>query len=120
MTVQLPPVQASLSASTELTAIVGDRIGQQLVPQDISRPYVAWFIATAVPENQLASTPEDDDQRVQVDCYSKDQTQCRQIMQAAADTMEAIGHIVFGPWSEFESDTELYRWSFDVEIWNPR
>jgi hypothetical protein len=27
---------------------------------------------------------------------------------------------VFGPWNTYETDTKLFRWSMDLEYWNPR
>jgi hypothetical protein len=120
VTVKLPPVQDALRASAPLVAIVQTRIYQTQAPEDAARPYVVWGIVSAVPEIQLSAPPEDDDQRVQVDCYSDTQTQSRAMIAAAADACETIGNIVFGPWSSFETDTKVYRWSFDVEIWNPR
>lgn len=119
-TVQLPRVQQTLSSSLALTAIVGSRISQGIAPEDQERPYVVWSIVSAVPENLLGDAPLEDDQRIQVDCWSPQQTQCRQMMQAAQQALETIGYIVFGPWSEYESDTNLFRWSFDLEVWNTR
>jgi hypothetical protein len=120
MTVQLPKVQQALAGSAALTSIVSDRISIGVAPQEQTRPYVVWFIVSAVPENLLGERPVEDDQRVQVDCWSPQQTQCRQMMQAAADACEGIGHIVFGPWYEYDAETKLHRWSFDVEVWNER
>lgn len=120
MTVQLPPVQDALKGSAALVAIVGQRIYQTQAPEDVARPYAVWTIISAVPELQLSAPPEDDDQRVQVDCFSDAQPQSRAMIQAAADACEVIGNIVFGPWFSFETDTKIFRASFDVEIWNPR
>jgi hypothetical protein len=120
MTFQLPQVQQALAASSALTTIVGTRISQGIAPEDQTRPYVVWSIPSAAPENNLSDRPEEDDQRIQVDCWSTSQSQCRQMAQAAADACEGIGHIVFGPWSDYEADTKLHRWSFDLEVWNKR
>jgi hypothetical protein len=120
MTVQLPRVQKALTGSLALTTIVSDRITMGTAPQNQARPYVVWFIVSAVPENLLGDRPLEDDQRVQVDCWSNSQTQCLQMMQAANDACEAIGHVVFGPWYEYDSETAMHRWSFDVEVWNTR
>ena len=121
MTVQLPRVQQALADSSALTAIVADRITFGIAPQDQTRPYVVWFVVSAVPENLLGERPLEDDQRVQVDCWHPtSQPICRQMMQAAVDALEGIGHIVFGPWYEFEPETKLHRWSFDLEVWNTR
>ena len=120
MTVQLPRVQQALAGATALTAIVADRISMGIAPEDQTRPYVVWWIVSAVPENLIGERPLEDDQRIQVDCWSPSQTQCLQMMQAANDACEDIGHVVFGPWYEYDSETKLHRWSFDVEVWNTR
>jgi hypothetical protein len=120
MTVRLPAIQGALAGSGALTAIVQSRIYQTVAPEDAARPYVVWTLVSAVPENQLSETAEDDDQRVQVDTFSGSQPQARQAIQAAADACEAIGYIVFGPWFSFEDDTKLHRGSFDVEVWTKR
>lgn len=120
MTVQLSRVQQALVASSALTSIVSDRISMGIAPEDQTRPYVVWWIVSAVPENLIGERPLEDDQRIQIDCWSPSQTQCRQMMQAANDACETIGHVVFGPWYEYDADTKLHRWSLDLEVWNTR
>lgn len=119
MTFQLPPIQNALAGASALTTI-SNRIYQTIAPEGAQRPYTVWTLVSAVPELQLPAPPETDDQRVQVDCYSESQTQARQMIQAAADACEVVGDIVFGPWCSFEEETRLFRWSFDVEVWNNR
>lgn len=120
MTVQLPRVQQALEGATALTMIVQDRISMGIAPEDQTRPYVVWWIVSAVPENLIGERPLEDDQRIQVDCWAMSQPQCRQMMQAANDACEAIGHVVLGPSYEYEAETKLHRWSFDLEVWNTR
>lgn len=120
MTVQLPAVQQVLTGSSALVAIVGTRITQAIAPEDQTRPYVVWWIDSAVPENNLSDRPEEDDQLVRIDCWSTNQQQCRQMMQAAVDACEAIGHITRGPAPSYELETKLFLWSFDLEVWNKR
>lgn len=120
MTVQRPRVQQVLEDSVALVAIVGDRISMGIAPADQARPYVVWWIISAVPENLIGERPLEDDQRIQIDCWAMNQPQCMQMMQAAVDACEAIGHIVLGPSYEYEAETKLHRWSFDLEVWNTR
>lgn len=116
----LPPVQSTLEGSGAIAAIVGDRIFQTQAPQDKARPYVVWWIPSSIPGNNLSCLPEYDDQRVQIDCYSKSQIEARALAEAVRDAVEAKTNIVFGPWTEFESETLLYRWSMDAEYLNSR
>lgn len=115
----LPPIFNVLIGSPAVTAIVGvgtnARIyGAGRVPPDTTKPYIVWQIISANPDNNLSDTPEQDDQRVQVDIYAKDQVQSRLLATAARNAIEAVMHIVYGPWDQYEADTALYRWSFDV------
>lgn len=113
-------VQQTYEASAALVAIVGDRIVQGLMPQTYTRPYLIWFVATSVPDNTLSERPQRDDARIQTDIYAASQTDARAAKDAALYAAESIGHVVFGPWESYEPETKLYRWSFDLEIWNPR
>lgn len=120
MTFQLPPIQSALEASADLVAIVADRISQTIAPETQGRPYVVWLIVSSIPENTLSCAPSIDDQRIQIDFYSASQSQAREMMQAGVDAVADLGYIVFGPWTEFEDLPKMYRWSFDVEVWNSR
>jgi hypothetical protein len=116
----VPPVQQTLTAASAVTAIAGNRIYQSIVPQDQTQPYVVWSVVTSAPGNNLSETPEYDDQRVQIDCWSMNQSQARQLGQAVRDAIEVYTHIVYGPWNDYEPDTKLHRWSMDAEYWQDR
>jgi hypothetical protein len=116
----VPPVQSTLLAAAAVTAIVGQRVYQSIAPQDITQPYVVWSVVTSAPGNNLSETPEYDDQRVQIDCWSTNQSQARQLGQAVRDAIEVYTHIVYGPWNDYEPDTKLHRWSMDAEYFQDR
>ena len=110
----IPPIYQTLLNAPAVYAIVEDRIfGSGQATQGEARPYIVWQIASAAPENNLSDTPEFDDQRIQIDCWSKDETTCKQLAQAVRDAIEVQAHITFGPWNDYEAETGLYRWSFD-------
>lgn len=110
----IPPIYQTLSAVPAIVAIVGDRIGGSgSATEGEKRPYIVWQIASASPENNLSCDPEFDDQRIQIDCYSVSETACSQLARLVRDAIEAQVYITFGPWNSYESDTKLYRWSFD-------
>jgi hypothetical protein len=116
----VPPVRETLLAASAVTAIVAQRVYQQEAPQDAADPYVVWAVVSGVPGNNLSDTPEYDDQRIQIDCWSDNQAQARQLGEAVRDAIEAQTHIVFGPWSDRDQDTKLWRWSMDAEYWQDR
>lgn len=115
-----PNVQQLLEASSALVALVGSAIYQNKVPPDIARPYVVWRLIASTPGNNLSDLPETDDQRVQVDGYSASQAQAHAIGKAARDAIEVQHDIVFGPWSDYEPETKLHRWSFDAQVIDSR
>ena len=111
----IPPVYQTLTAVPAIVALVADRIfGSGIATQGETRPYIVWQIISASPDNNLSDTPEQDAQRVQVDVYSISEQVCRQLETLVRNALEAQMHIVFGPWSDYESETKLYRWSQDV------
>lgn len=111
----IPPIYQALTAVPAIVTLVGDRIyGSGVVTEGESRPYIVWSIISATPNNNISTTPEQDDQRVQVDVYSKSETVARQLETLVRDALEAQMHIVFGPWNTFETETKLFRWSQDV------
>jgi len=121
MTWRNPPVFGILKGSVSLAMVVEDRIFQTVAAETAGKPYLVWSITTAIPANLLGETPREDDQRVTVSVYARDQGAARLGIQAAADAVEEdYGDIVFGPWDTYEPVTKLYRYSFDVEAWNAR
>lgn len=111
----IPPIYQTLHSVSAIAALVGDRIfGSGSATEGETRPYIVWQIASAFPENNLSTTPEYDDQRIQIDCYAKSEVSSRQLAQLVRDAIEAKVNIVFGPWSDYESDTKLFRWSMDA------
>lgn len=113
----------ALKSSSAITHIVDNRIWQTMAPETTTRPYIVYFVATAVPENTLSEPPQVDDQRVQIDCYVPQTTGtavANALKDAIVAAIEPIGYIVYGPWNAPESETRLLRWSMDLEYWNFR
>lgn len=124
-----PPtsVYDALKGSSDLAALATGGIYQATVPEDKTRPYVVWTVISNLPENTLSCPPEIDDQRVQIDCWAPIDAAggnglriCKEMMQSVVQALTDVGLIVFGPWQSFDTDTRMYRWSCDIEVWNPR
>ena len=111
----IPPVYQTLTAVPAIVSLVADRIyGSGQATQGETRPYITWQIISATPNNNLSTTPEQDDQRVQIDVYSKSEQDCTVLAKLVRNAIEQVMHITFGPWNTYEADTGLYRWSMDV------
>lgn len=113
-------LQQALSASSAVTAITGTRISRTTAPQDQAQPYVVWTPIANTPENSLSCSPDIDNARLQVDCYARDQATARKLAIAARGACEAVGDVQSGPWEQYEPDTKLFRWTFDLTAWEKR
>ncbi len=118
----LPRVDLILAAASGVTNIVGAKIYRTMAPQDTSPPYIVWGTVSASPENNLASNPELDEARIQIDCYvpndsqAKGQTLCK----AAIAALEADYHVIFGPIEDQEDLTKWWRWLFHITTFTNR
>lgn len=115
-----PNVYAILSGAPAVTAIVAQRIFRTSVPEGETRPYVVWTPVASNAELNLSDLPDMDDSRVQVDCYSTSQQQGTTLMQAVLAAFEAVTHVVAGPFEGYDSETKMFRWTFDAEFWEGR
>ena len=119
----LSAVYKALKGAGAVTTIVQDRIWQTVAAETTTRPYIVYTLITAIPENTLSEPPQVDDQRIQIDMYVPQSTgtaTANTLKDAVVDAIEPLGYVVFGPWTSFETDTRLLRWSLDLEIWNFR
>jgi hypothetical protein len=124
----MPPVQQTLENWGGVTELVGERIFQQIVLDESKTKdasgnqlsYIVWSIISSIPNNNLSDPPDDDDQLVQIDCYSAFQTSARILSERALAAMEGVTHVVRGPEPLFEPDTKLFRWSLDAEFFIAR
>jgi hypothetical protein len=115
----IPDVQGVLTAA--LTSISGCAVYRTQAIEGAVAPYVVWTIVSAVPENQISGAPETDNARIQIDTYSKTQSQSRQMCDLAQAAVEdTSANVIFGPTETRETDTKLWRWSFDSSWWNNR
>lgn len=118
----LPPVESLLLASSAVTNIVGKRIFRTQADEKAVQPYLVWSIVSAIPSNNLSDLPEDDNSRIQIDCYAKDQGTCRRLRDAAMAAIEPEAYVVFGPVETREDETidRLWRWIMDASFFTNR
>lgn len=116
-----PPVFTHLSASSAVTAIVGNRIyrhGDGV--QDGARPYLTFY-ASIAPENTLSELPAIDRCSVTVDCWSPDDAQVEALFTAVRDAIEPHAHLISVPIDNRDrKDTKLFRISLQFDYWHPR
>lgn len=111
-----PPIFATCMADTTVTDIFDDRLysfGQ--APQNVTKPYAVWQMVSGAPENYITGTPDVDQYSVQVDVYAQTAPEAREGAQALRDAIEPVAHVVGWRGESREPETQLYRYSFDVD-----
>lgn len=83
-------------------------------------PYAVFQTVTGTPENYLGERPDIDSMTEQVDVYAATVASARAVAQALRDAFEGVAHITAWRGESVDPDTDLRRFSFDVEFWTPR
>ena len=120
----LPPVFATLKASSAVRTIVGTspaRIYRHgAAPQNVDRPYITWQLVSGVPENQLSGTPTVDRMTVQVDCWHQTDKGVEDMAEAVRDAIEPYAHMTATLVDLRETETKLYRMSLEFDWFQDR
>lgn len=122
----LPNIQDKLDVGA-INEFVAGRVYQTVAPQDTTKDasgvplrYIVWTLISNIANINLSDLPDDDSQRVQVDCYGPDQAGARILAERVRNTLEQSYDVISGPEAMYEPDTRLFRWSMDVSCFTPR
>jgi hypothetical protein len=114
----IPPVYSLLKASTEVTAIVVDRIGEHgVIFANELRPYLTWQIVSGIGEVILdkGRSPHDRIQ-VQVDCWHKTSAGVVDLAEAVRSAIESDAYYSGTVADERDAETLLYRLSLQFDF----
>lgn len=113
----LPNLFLPLKDDTDVSAIVGNRIYRHgNAPQDVTKPYITWFLVTGVPDNNLSEPPPSDRMTCQVDCWHPTDLGIEQLAINVRNVLETLGHITSIVVNERDADTKLFRLAFQVDL----
>jgi hypothetical protein len=123
-----PPIFSVCFASAAVKALLGTSplrfyaFGSAPQPGEpfYALPYAVWQSVSGFPENYINQIPDIDSHTLQVDAYSTTAAESRSIAAALRDAIEPHAHVVAWRGEEFENETKLYRYSFDVDWLVPR
>lgn len=114
----LPPVAQTLSDSSALVALVGNRIYRHdRAPQKPDRPYVTWYLLSGEPTNTLSEVPGIDRLTIHIDCWHTEDRGIVALATAVRDAIEPYAHCTVIPINEREAETKLYRISLQFDWW---
>ncbi len=103
-----------------VTSIVGTKIYQDQADQDTPAPYVLWMRQAVVPENNLSQRPPGDRVSLSIDLYARTERERDDLLVAARDAIEAVGHVLTIQSLGQEVDTGLWRYTFDADVFDHR
>ena len=119
----IPPIFQTVSASTEVKSLIGTSPVRfwsfDSAPEPTSTfygvPYCTWQLITGSPENRLCDVPDTDNYTTQIDVLAETASSARDVAEAVRDAIEPVAYIT--RWGDEDRDTEtgLYRISFDVD-----
>jgi hypothetical protein len=113
----LPNIYSILRANATVLSTVSTRIYRHgAAPQDVVKPYVTWFVVTGMPEIQISGTPCADMDTIQIDVWHETDTGVETLayaVRAALDTAKFANRMIQ---DLRETDTRLYRISFEVDV----
>lgn len=113
-------LSATLKASTDLTAIVGEKIYCLYIPQSVQMPCVSYQRISGRPANTLLGASGLEVIKMQIDCWSRSLTEAKNMAKAVIAAMPANG-----PWGAhldqdqdiFDSETKYFRIILEFTIW---
>jgi phage anti-repressor protein len=113
----LAPVYTTLRQNATVLSTVGTRIYRHgSAPQDVTKPYITWFVVMGMPEVQLSGAPTNDFDNIQIDCWSETDSQVETLAYAvrkALDDAKIVNRIVQ---NNREDDTRLYRIGIEADF----
>lgn len=105
----------------EVQAMVGDRIyGKGRAPQNVTTPYITWFVVAGDPYLNVSDTPDADNDAIRIDCWAGPQDDqeivCNSLAKAVRDALEAAGQTCRVVIDTREDDTRLFRVGLQVDF----
>lgn len=118
------PIFAVCAADPDVTALLGLSPTRLYpfgyAPEGVVKPYVAWQIVSGSPENYLAGRPDLDGYTLQVDVYGDTAESTRAVVTAISTAIELKAYVTRWGGETRETETKLYRSSFDIDWLVPR
>lgn len=84
-------------------------------PQNVIKPYLVWQLISGSPFQNLSCRPRAEEHYIQVDVYSHNQQEVKEIQQLIEYELETHAEITSYRGDSFEEKTKLWRSSFDLK-----
>jgi hypothetical protein len=118
------PIFAVCAADAGVTALLGASLTRLYpfgeAPEGVAKPYAVWQLVTGSPENYLAGRPDMDGYTLQVDVYAATGSSARAVAEAISHAIELQAYVTRWSGETKDTETKLYRSSFDIDWLVPR
>jgi len=118
------PIFAVCAADAGVTALLGAGPTRLYpfgdAPEGVVKPYAVWQLVTGSPENYLAGRPDMDGYTLQVDVYAATAVAARAVTTAISHAIELSAYVTRWGGETKDTETKLYRSSFDIDWLVPR
>lgn len=111
----LPPVYATLMADPEVANLTAGRIRQDVGNPDEGAPYIVWGLLSATPELTTQRRAPADRCSISVDVFARDESEREALTAAARHALEPHGHILTIQSLGKDTETRLWRMTFDMD-----
>lgn len=122
-----PPLYATIKGNAGVKAVLGNspRVyphGRSPAPSDplYAVPYAVFQMINGTPENYLTCLPDVDDFTMQIDVYGLTVDSATDGARALRDAIEPVAYVARWGGQFKDPDTNLFRYSFDVDWLTPR
>lgn len=113
-------VHAVLVAASAVAALVGSRVAAGMLPEGELRPYVTYSLVTGERIGSMTDSGLMRHARIQLDCWSPNYKEAKQIALAVQGAMEAsaLFDVVFiADQDLYDTETKLHRVIVDYSVW---
>lgn len=114
-----PPIFQVVAADPAVTALIGANPVRfylfGMAPDKPTGTYCVWQVINGSPENYLAGRPDVEAYGLQVDVYASTAAAARAAGQAIEYAIELVARVTSYNGETRDTETTLYRYSFDVD-----
>lgn len=114
-----PPIFAVCSSNLQVQAELGALPCRLYLfgeaPKGVATPYAVWQVVFGSPQNYLGKVPDIDKYTLQIDIYANSAAEARDVAEALRGAIEPEAYVTSWRGESREPDTNLFRYSFDVD-----
>lgn len=111
----IPPVYAALMADPAVSGMTAGRIRQDVGNPDEGAPYIVWRLLSAVPEMTTQRRAPADRCSISIDVFARDEEEREALTAAARHALEPHGPILTIQSLGKDTETRLWRMTFDMD-----